>query len=307
MDYKDYYKVLGVDKKASQDEIKKAYRKLAIKYHPDKNQGDKKAEERFKEINEANEVLGDAAKRKKFDELGSNWKQYENAQPGYGSPGGGQGRGRQGGNYSYSNADDIFGEGGFSDFFRTFFGDTAGGGRASSGRTGAKGQDMRAEMEISLEEAYHGATRIMEVDGQKLRLTTKPGAYEGQELKIKGKGSPGRGNGPKGDIYITIQVLPHPQFQRHGDNLTVDLPIGLYLAVLGGKAEVTTLSGKLNITIPRGSQNGSILRLKGKGMPQYGIADGFGDLLVKLDIKIPENLTEAEIALFEKLKALHKE
>ncbi len=316
MEYKDYYKTLGVAKKATQDEIKKAYRKLAVKYHPDKNPGNKQAEDRFKEIGEAYEVLKDPDKRKKYDQLGANWKQYENA----GSAAGGGfdwsrfGAGATGGggqSFRYEgNINDIFGEegGGFSDFFNAFFGGAGGRNTRQSGRRsrGFKGQDLQAEMEISLEEAYHGTSRILDVNGQKLRITTKPGAYDSQELLIRDKGNPGINGGPTGDIYVRIKVLPHPALARDGDDLITEQDIDIYTAVLGGKTEVATLTGKVTITVPKGTQNGSRLRLKGKGMPIYGKPGTSGDLYIRLNVVIPKHLTRAETELFAKLRDLKK-
>ncbi len=315
MDYKDYYKILGVSKNASQDEIKKAYRKLAVKYHPDKTQGDIKSEDRFKEIGEAYEVLKDPEKRKKYDQLGANWKQYENA--GYGGGGGGfdysqfGGQAPGGGSFYYEgDMEDIFGDsgGGFSDFFNAFF---SGRGGAQSGFSGRqqqprKGQDLQAEMEISLHEAYHGTSRILEVGGKKLRVNIKPGSYDGLELRIKGKGAPGSGGGPSGDIYIKIKVQPDNQYKIDGSNLTLKTDVDLYTAVLGGKTEINTLTGKLNVPVPKGSQNGSKLRLKGKGMPVYNRPGVYGDLFVQLNVVIPKNLSTEETELFEKLKELRK-
>ena len=304
MDYKDYYKILGVDKKASQEEIKKAYRKLAIKYHPDKNKDNRPAEEKFKLVNEANEVLSDPKKRKKYDELGENWRQYENA--GAGQSGRRQGNG-QGGPFHYEgDFSDFFGQGGsgpsgFSDFFEQFFG---GGSRAGrqGGRTDFKGQDYESEMEITLEEAFHGTNRLIQLENEKLRITTKPGAYEDQLLRIKGKG--GRGSKDHhGDLYVRIRVTPHPQIIRKGDDLHATHTIDLYTAVLGGSTIVNTLSGQLKVKIPAGTQNGKIIRLKGQGMPIYGKSNMFGDLYVQLQVHLPEALTDRQRQLFEQLKA----
>ncbi len=313
MEYKDYYKILGVSKSASQDEIKKAYRKLALKYHPDKNPDDKKAEERFKDVGEAYEVLKDPEKRKKYDQLGANWKQFEHA--GAGSQGGfdwSQFGGRGGRRTYYYEGDpgDIFSEtgSGFSDFFKAFFGDM-GGGRHSQRFTDQrvyKGQDLQAEMEITLLEAYHGTSRILNVNGQKLRITTKPGAYTGQELRIRGKGQPGKGGGERGDIYIKIKVLPDNAYTREGNDLVMNARIDLYTAVLGGKIAVNTLAGKVNVTVLPGSQPGSRLRLKGKGMPVYGKSGIYGDLYIRLNINIPKNLSRKEKELFEKLRDLNQ-
>ncbi|MFO7833361.1 MAG: DnaJ domain-containing protein [Halohasta sp.] len=236
MNYKDYYKILGVSKNATQDEIKKAYRKLAVKYHPDKNPNDKKAEDRFKEIGEAFEVLKDPEKRKKYDHLGANWKQYQNADPG----GGYNYSRRSSGAESFFSDGSFFGGGGdFSDFFNAFFGDMGGGfQRTRSQPTAQKGSDLKATMEITLNEAYHGASRILNVDGKKLRISTKPGAYHGQELRIKGKGSQGVNGGPRGDIYINIKVTPNSTFTRNGNDLLTDVKVDLYTAILGGKIEI---------------------------------------------------------------------
>lgn len=311
MDYKDYYKILGVSKNASQEEIKKAYRKLALKYHPDKTKGDKQDEERFKEIGEAYAVLRDPEKRKKYDQLGANWKQYEQAggaggfdfsQYGGQAPGGGS-------FYFEGDMDDIFGGaagGGFSDFFNAFFGGRGGAQSGSSSRQQRprKGQDLQADMEISLYEAYHGTSRILNVDGKKLRVNIKPGSYDGLELRIKGKGGPGSGGGPNGDIYIKIRVRPDNQYKMDGSNLILKTDVDLYTAVLGGKKEIETIAGKLSVPVPKGSQSGSKLRLKNKGMPVYGQPGQYGDLYVQLNVIIPKNLSREEINLFKKLKEL---
>ena len=219
MDYKDYYKILGVDKKASQDEIKKAYRKLAIKYHPDKNPGNKEAENQFKLINEANEVLSDPEKRKKYDQLGENWNRFGNAQGhSAGNPFGGgfRDQGRQTFYYE-GDINDIFGQStgasGFSDFFEAFFGKGAGGFGTMGSHT-YKGQDFETEMEISLEEAYHGTSRILQLGDEKLRITTKPGAYNGQLLRIKGKGGKSISNTQNGDLFVKVKVKQHPIFEH---------------------------------------------------------------------------------------------
>ena len=301
MEYKDYYNVLGVDKKATQDDIRKAFRKLAVKYHPDKNPGDKKAEEKFKEINEANEVLGDPDKRKKYDQLGANWKQYEQA----GYQPGSRGAGNPFGQYYYEgDPSDMFGDDeGFSDFFSQFFGGGSASSRTRGGRSRAQaGYDYQAEAELTLDEAYHGSTRVINLDGQTIRITTKPGAYDGQRLRVKGKGARGTGGGSSGDLYIQIRVLPNPLFKREGDNLTKTKNIDLYTAVLGGKTEVQTFKGKLHMNIPAGTQSGQTLRLRGYGMPVYGESNRYGDLLVKVHVTIPKTLTEEQRKLFERLR-----
>jgi curved DNA-binding protein len=318
MDYKDYYKILGVSKTSSQDEIKKAYRKLAVKYHPDKTRGDNQAEERFKEIGEAYEVLKDPEKRKKYDQLGANWKQYQHAGSGGGGFGFSQfGGGAPGGGSFYYEGDigDIFGgaEGGFSDFFNAFFGEMGGmGDSRKSGRfndftnraTSQKGSDYQAEMEITLAEAYSGTTRILNVNGRKLKATIKPGAYEGQELRIKGRGGQGYNGGTPGDIYIKLKIIPDSNYELQGNDLIYKANVDLYTAVFGGNIEVNTLADKLSLNVPKGSQPGSKLRLKGKGMPVFNKPGSSGDLYVQLNVNIPRNLSEEEINHFKKLKEL---
>lgn len=318
MDYKDYYKVIGVNKNATQDEIKKAYRKLAVRYHPDKNKGNKEAEEKFKEINEANEVLSDPEKRKKYDELGENWKYYQ--QSGgqqsqdfdwsqYANQGGGRGGQSQ---YTYEgDYSDAFGGAGFSDFFETLFG---GGGRTSQGtrgrkssrKTSLKGEDLAAEMSITLEDAYHGADKLFDLNGQSIKLKIKPGISEGQSLKLGGKGAAGYNGGSAGDLILRIHVLNDPIFERKGDDLYTDLRVNLFTAILGGKAPIKTFKGTINVNISKESQNGKVLRLQGMGMPKYGKANQFGDLYAKLNIEIPTELTEKEMKLFKELSEMRK-
>ena len=295
MEYKDYYKVLGIDKKASQDEIKKAFRKLAVQYHPDKNPGNKEAEDKFKLVNEAHEVLGDPAKRKKYDELGENWNKFDHAQ----YPGGGQQT------YYEGDFNDIFGQAGgghFSDFFEAFFGKRAGG-RSQRSRE-FRGQDYEAEMEITLEEAYQGTARIIKVHDENLRITIRPGAYEGQLLRIKSKGAHGSSEQHRGDLYVRIRVKQHPVYRRRGNDLFAVHPVDLYTAVLGGESVVTTISGKVKVKIAPGTQNGKTIRIKGKGMPESARAGVFGDLYLELQVQIPENLTKEERKLFEQLRKL---
>ena len=303
MDYKDYYKVLGVSKNASQDEIKKAYRKLAVKYHPDKNRDNKVAEDKFKAVNEAHEVLGDPEKRKKYDQLGTNWRQYENMG---GRPGGGQGPSGGSGPFSFDgDFSDMFGKGGgsgFSDFFEQFFGRGAAGGARQGARGNFNGQDYQTEMDITLEEAFHGTNRLIEVEDEKLRITTKPGAYDEQLLRIKGKG--GRGTrGQRGDLYVRVHVVNHPRYTRKGDDLHATHTVDLYTAVLGGSTIVDTLTGQVKVKIAPGTQSGRVIRIKNKGMPVYGDSNIFGDLYVQLQVQIPERLTEKQRQLFEQLKS----
>ena len=310
MEYKDYYKILGVDKSATPKDIKKAYRKLAAKYHPDKTKGDKVAEEKFKEVNEANEVLSDPEKREKYDTLGANWQAYEQAggdwrQYAQQQPGG------QNTYYYEGDPSEFFGDdgSGFSSFFEQFFGGRGaggfGGGRQQRGSRGFAGGDIEAELPITLLEAYQGSKRTFELNGQKLRITIKPGAYDGLKLKIKGKGQPGANGGARGDLYISIQIQPDPRFERKGNDLWLTKTIDLYTAILGGKIEIPTLTGSVKMTVPKGTDNGKTLRLKGKGMPIYG-TKSHGDLMVKIQVNLPKNLSKEEEELFKRLKDLRQ-
>ncbi|MFN8243299.1 MAG: J domain-containing protein [Ferruginibacter sp.] len=298
MEYKDYYKILGIDKKASQEDIKKAFRKLAVKYHPDKNPGNKEAEDMFKLVNEANEVLGDPEKRKKYDTLGENWNQYQHT--GQSPFGGGQ-------SYHFEgDLGDIFGGGGsgFSDFFEAFFGGgkrSKQANRRNGGQAQYRGQDFETEVTISLSEASEGASRLIQLENEKIRISTKPGAYDGQLLRIRGKGGKGSSEAHHGDLYVRIRVAPHPDFERRGDDLYTTHTIGLYTAVLGGDSIIPTLAGKVKIAIAPGTQNGKQIRIRGKGMPVYGTTQ-HGDLYVNIRVQIPEQLTPAQKALFEQLK-----
>lgn len=309
MEYKDYYKVLGIDKKASAAEIKKAYRKLAVKYHPDKNPDDKLAEEKFKELNEAYEVLGDEGKRKKYDEFGENWKYYEQA----GNNGGGdfdwnkwrsgQGAGRQQG-----HDDSMFGEGNqFSDFFEHLFGGGFGG-RAQQGRSrNRRGGDLQATMQVSLQDVYTGATRQIEVNGQKLNLKIKPGTYSGQVLRLKGKGQPGRNGGEAGDLLIEVSIAGDAQFELKGKDVYMEVPVDLFTVVLGGKVQVAVPGNPLQLSIPAGTDSGRLFRLKAKGLPApENSKDVPGDLYVEVKIVVPDQLTDEERKLFLQLAALRK-
>jgi curved DNA-binding protein len=309
MDYKDYYKTLGVSKTATQDEIKKAYRKLAVKYHPDRNPDNKDAEERFKEISEAYEVLRDPEKRKKYDQLGANWKQYQHADMGDFNFGGANRGGRSRSYHFQGDMGDIFGDMGgdrFSDFFKAFFGDMGGfsSQRTSQNQRAYKGSDLQANISISLPEAYHGTQRILNVNGKKLRITIKPGTYNGQELRLKGKGGQGQNGGPAGDIYIKINIEADNQYTLKGNDIIQNISVDLYSAVLGDKIKVNTLAGAINVPVPQGAQNGQRLRIKGKGMPVYNTPGKAGDLYLQLTVKIPKNLSIEETELFKKLKAL---
>ncbi|HVO74252.1 MAG TPA: J domain-containing protein [Ignavibacteriaceae bacterium] len=305
MEYKDYYKILEISKDASTEDIKKAYRRLAKKYHPDKNPNDKKAEEKFKQISEAYEVLKDPEKRKKYDQLGSNWKQYKAA-------GGTEwfrdfANSEQGGGFHFSgDFDDVFGKaGGFSDFFENFFG----AGSRSSGRTSypQKGRDYSTIINISLEEAHKGTEREISIDGKKLKVKITPGIQEGKRLRLKSQGAEGINGGEKGDLYLVVQIQKHPLFERKGNNLLMDLNIDLYTAVLGGKKEITTIDGRrINVTIPPQTSNGTILKINELGINNPDQSKIRGNLYIKIFVEIPKNLTREEIDLFKRLKDLRK-
>lgn len=294
MKYEDYYKILDVDKKATQDDIKKAYRGLAKKYHPDKNPNNKEAEEKFKKINEANEVLSDVEKRKKYDELGANWQQFEqNNQQ--------QNRNSNGGNQNFYEGFANENQTDFSDFFEQFF---AGRNSSKGNARKSRGGDYETQMEITLDEAYTGTERIIQLESGKLRITTKPGTYNEQQLLIKGKGAKGSSADNNGDLFVRIIVKLHPQFTRKGNDLYVHHHnIDLYTAVLGGDIIIDTFSGKLKIQIAAGTQNGKSIRLKQKGMPLYEKPNVYGDLYIQLEVLIPDNLTDKQRELFEQIKS----
>ena len=308
MAYIDYYKILGVDKKATPDQIKKAYRKLARKYHPDVNAGDKSAEKKFKEINEANEVLSHPANREKYDKHGEHWKhgdEYEKAQQQQRQH---QQQQRGGGFGGYSEAD--FGEGGdFSDFFQSMFGGSGGGagfGRSAGGSTSGKfkGQDVSAELTLHLRDAAKTQQQTFDINGKKVRITIPAGVADGQKIKLKGHGNPGHNGGPNGDLYITFNIAEDKHFKRNGDDLNADVEIDLYTAILGGEVTVQTLEGNVNLKVKPETQNGTRVRLKGKGFPVYKKEGDFGDLFVTYVVKMPTNLNSKEKELFQQLKDL---
>jgi curved DNA-binding protein len=299
MEYKDYYKILGVAKGATTEEIKKAYRRLAKLHHPDKNPGDKSAEDKFKEIQEAHEVLKDPEKRKKYDMLGANWKQYQHM-------GGGSGFRNQaggGGSHNFSgNFEDIFGGvGGFSDFFKTFMG----GGFENGERMGSPqtGRDYEATIHISLEEAHSGVEKQFNLNGKKIKVKLKPGLMDGSRLRIKDQGGEGVAGGQRGNLYLTIKVDDHPIFERKENDLYLNLSVDLYTAILGGRLSVKTIDDKqLSVNIASETENGKLLRIPGMGLGTQ--SGGRGDLYLKVNIMIPKELSEKEKELFKQLQNL---
>lgn len=305
MQYKDYYKILGVDKTADSKTIKKAYRELARRYHPDANPGDKKAEERFKEISEAYEVLSDPEKRKRYDEIGLEWQNFDWSKY------------RQGrGNWREAGPDGVRfhfespGYGGFSDFFKMFFGDldpftdtdlfwerrTASGG----------GADTEALLELSLEEAYSGVEKEFVVNGRRLKVKIPAGVRDGYKVRVPRQGENGRRGGPAGDLYLSISLLPHPLYQLNGKDLECEIPITVTEAVLGGQVDIPTLKGSVSLKIPPRTQNGRVFRLRGQGMPEPG-GGSPGNLMVKVRIVIPETITQKEQEIFKQLAETNRE
>lgn len=300
MEYIDYYKVLGLSKNASADEIKKAYRKLARKFHPDLNPNDSEANKKFQQINEANEVLSDPEKRKKYDQYGADWQHaeaFEKARQSQASAGG-AGYGAFTGGAGFGGE---FAEGDFSDFFNSLFG----GGRSRGGsHVKYKGQDFNAEMQISLKEAYSTHQRTFTVNQKNIRITVPAGIANGQTIKLKGHGGPGVNGGPAGDLYITFLINEDPVFKRNGEDLYAAVDLDLYTAILGGEKTIETLDGKVKVKVKPETQNGTKTRLKGKGFPVYKKEGSFGDLIISWSIKIPVNLTDKQRSLFKELSEL---
>nr|MBC7613625.1 J domain-containing protein [Pseudopedobacter sp.] len=304
MEFIDYYKILGIDKSASEGDIKKAYRKMARKYHPDVNPNDTEAEKKFKEVNEANEVLSKPENRIKYDKYGKDWKhaeQFEKAGQQQGSsrnqqqnPFGGQ---------SYGGGGD-FGGADYTDFFESMFGG------ASRGRAGGqskfRGQDFNAELQLELKDVYETHKRTLTVNGKNIRLTIPAGVKDGQEIKIKGYGGDGVNGGPKGDLSIRFSIQNHPIFKRDGDNLYETVNLDLYLALLGGELMVNTFDGKVKLKITPETPNGTKIKLKGKGFPVYKKDREFGDLIITYELTLPKDLTTEEKELFTQLSNLRK-
>jgi|WetSurMetagenome_2_1015567.scaffolds.fasta_scaffold06326_2 curved DNA-binding protein len=315
MEFKDYYKILGVEKSATKDEISKAFRRLALKYHPDKNPNDKVAEEKFKEITEANEVLSDPEKRKKYDTLGANWNQYQTSGGGFedffSSQFGGRRRGG-GTTFEYSgDFGDVFGGStGFSDFFEGLFGNRGGSGSNFFGaqRGKEKGQDYDATLYISLEEAYSGTSKEVLINGKKIRIKINPGTRDGDKLRLKEQGGASRTGHGSGDLYLTIKITKHPFYEIDGDDLYYDLVVDLYTAVLGGKKKVKLINGKtINIDIPKGTDNSSLFRIGKFGLRLSGVGDERGNLFIRIKIETPKNLSKKEIELFKELSKLRND
>lgn len=292
MAFIDYYKTLGVQKNATQDEIKKAYRKLARKYHPDLNPNDKEAEKKFKEINEANEVLSDEENRKKYDKYGKDWKhaeefekarQQQQSQRGY--------QGRSAGGYTESD---------YSDFFESMFG----GGRSRGGNVQFKGQDYNAELQLDLKDVYETHKRVLTVNGKNIRITIPAGVSDGQTIKIKGHGGQGINGGPNGDLIITFSITNNTLFKRDKDNLYTTADIDLYTALLGGDIILDTFDGKVKMNVKPETQNGTKVKLKGKGFPVYKKEGVYGDLYVTYNVELPTKLTDKEKELFNELAKL---
>lgn len=309
MEFIDYYNLLGVDKAASEEDIKKAYRRLARKYHPDLNPNDKEAQKKFQQINEANEVLSDGEKRKKYDQYGKDWKhaeQFEQARKqggrGYGGFGGFEGFGG-GSSQADSEAFNAEGYDDFSDFFQSMFG---GGGGRQQGRTAFKGQDYNAELHLGLRDAAVTHQQTLTINDKKVRITIPAGVEDEQKIKLKGYGAPGVNGGPAGDLYITFRITEDPQFKRLGNDLYITTDIDLYAAVLGGETTVETLDGRIKLKVTPGTQNGAKVRVKGKGFPMYKQEGLKGDLYVTLNVTIPASLSEKEKELFTQLANLKK-
>ena len=330
MEFKDYYATLGVNKGATEKEIKQAFRKLARKHHPDVNPGDKAAESKFKEINEAYEVLGDPSKRKKYDELGANWRAYEQAERAGGpnpfagqwnanmggSPGGGGGGGFR--TMTQEEMEEMFGDQNpFSDFFTTFFGGGFGGREsAARGARGGRarsrqGRDVEHEIELTLEDAFHGTMRRLSLkhDGHARTVDVRipAGVGDGSRVRISGEGESGSGGAASGDLYLRVRLAPHPLFERKGRDLYVKVPLPVTTAVLGGEVEVATISGKpVRLKIPALTQNGQVFRLKGYGMPAVNKSDEKGDAYARVEIQLPSELSADERIHYEALAKLHE-
>ncbi len=307
MDFIDYYSVLGLSKTASDEDIKKAYRKLARKHHPDLNPNDAEANKKFQQINEANEVLSDPEKRKKYDQYGKDWQhadQFEQARRGDAKQQQQSSRRQYAkndtGDYDFS---DGFGGNGFSDFFSSMFGQDTGAGNGQR-QTAFRGQDYQAELRLNLRDAYTTHKQTLTVNEKNIRITVPAGIENGQKIKLTGYGAPGVNKGPNGDLFITFIIADDSRYKRKGNDLYVNEEIDLYTALLGGERIIETLDGKVKLTVPAETQIGAKVRLKGKGFPVYKQDGSFGDLYVQWQIKLPTNLTDEQKELFRKLATL---
>jgi len=292
MNFVDYYKILGIDKTATSKDIKNAYRKLARKFHPDLNPNDKDAKKNFQQINEANEVLSDPEKRKKYDQYGSDWQhadEFEHTNQYQ----------RQSSNSNGSKYSGIHSEGDFSDFFESMFGGSANNSR--NRQVKYRGEDYNAELHLELIDAYKTRKQTLTVNGKKIRITIPAGIENGQTIKIPGHGGAGVNDGPNGDLYISFSIANHSKIKRLGDNLYTTVDLDLFTAVLGGEITIETLSGKVRLKVPPETQNSSKIKLTGKGFPVYKNEGHYGDLYVTYNIKIPTNLTEKQKVLFTEL------
>lgn len=290
MEFIDYYKVLGVDKNATQEDIKKAYRKLARKHHPDLNPNDKEAHKKFQQVNEANEVLGDPEKRKKYDQYGKDWQHAEQFE---------KARQSQQQGFERETFSGDFGDSEFSDFFTSMFGGRGGGSRQR--QTKFRGEDYHAELQLNLTDVYKTHQQVLTVNGKNIRITIPVGVENGQKIKIKEHGGPGINGGPNGDLYISFHILNNTKFRRDGNDLHTTVDLELYTAVLGGEIIIDTLDGKVKLKVKPETQNGSKIKLKGKGFAVYKKEGEFGDLFITFQIKIPTNLTDKQRELFKQL------
>ncbi|MCS6872211.1 MAG: DnaJ C-terminal domain-containing protein [Anaerolineae bacterium] len=289
----DYYKILGVSRNATAEEIKKAYRNLARRYHPDRNPNDKEAEARFKQINEAYEVLSDAEKRARYDQLGRHYHQWRSGQ--------GINWNDISGSGGFGNFSGFGGEGSFADFLASIFG----GGRArETYRQPIRGQDIEMPVELTLEEAYSGTERVITRGNKRRTVRIPAGTRDGMRVRVEGEGEPGFAGGPNGDLYLVVSIKPHPLFEWRDDDLYTDLKLPLYTAVLGGEASVPTLNGEVKLRIPPGTQSGKLFRISGRGMPRLKQPNEYGNLYARVLIQVPTDLTGEELALFEKLARL---
>lgn len=310
MEYKDYYQILGVKKDASKDEIKKAYRKLARQHHPDINPNKKNTNTKFAEINEANEVLSDDKKRKKYDSLGADWQKYQNTEQKQGFDWSKYGSAGDGGRtYTVHEGDlnDLFGEGEFSEFFNNLFRSQQGTRQARSKKFTFRGHDYQAELNLNLEEVYTKVVKIITLNDQKLRITLEPGIKDNQTIKLKGKGGPGVNGGENGDLYITLKIKLHPVYKREENDLYMDVPVSVYKAILGGEQTVKLLSGTIKLKIPPETKNGTTFRLKGKGLPEYGKKSNYGDLYIRIVLETPQGLSKREKELIRELAQISGE